>query len=265
MTTDPAVLRSSAYPDARNLTARRGLYRYQRPAHDLPGIAAGRLAGIPGAVLDVGCGDGILVRRLRADRSGSSVVALDLSAGMLDGVAAPAVAADAARLPFRDGSFAAVLAMHMLYHVPDVDAAVREAARVLAPGGRYLVSTNSAADKAEMTQLWRTATGDALGAPIEDGVSFSRGFPLEQAPHILGRCFGEVTVTRLESVIVVPSVQPVADYFASYLPTLGLGPEQERSVLEAVRRRVGLVIEQDGAFRISCLSGLLVCSGVEDK
>lgn len=265
MTIDPTVLRRSAYPDARNLTARRGLYAFQRPAHDLPGIVAERLADTSGAVLDVGCGDGMCVRRLRLDRPGRSVVALDLSAGMLEGVAAPAVAADAARLPFRDRSFAAVVAMHMLYHVADVDAAVREATRVLAVDGRYLVSTNSAADKAELTELWRGATGDALEAPVEDRVSFSRGFPLERAPHILGRRFEEVTVTRLDSTIAVPTAQPVVDYFGSYLPTLGLSPHRAHSVLDAVRSRTESVIERDGAFRISCVSGLIVCTGMRGR
>ena len=46
------------------------------------------------------------------------------------------VAADAGRLPVRDGAAQAVLGLDVLHHLPDPAAFFREAARVLAPGGR---------------------------------------------------------------------------------------------------------------------------------
>ena len=46
--------------------------------------------------------------------------------------------ADATRLPFADGSFDAVVSFLMLHHVGAWEEAVREAARVLRPGGRFL-------------------------------------------------------------------------------------------------------------------------------
>ena len=51
--------------------------------------------------------------------------------------------ASVAALPFAAGTFDAVLAMHMLYHAPDVTAAVVELRRVLRPGGVVLASTLS--------------------------------------------------------------------------------------------------------------------------
>jgi SAM-dependent methyltransferase len=47
------------------------------------------------------------------------------------------VLADAADLPFRDGSFDLVVACNSLMDIQDMLAAVREAARVLKPGGRF--------------------------------------------------------------------------------------------------------------------------------
>ena len=44
--------------------------------------------------------------------------------------------ADAGRLPFPDGSFDVVAFSSVLHHIPDFTPAVREAYRVLRPGGR---------------------------------------------------------------------------------------------------------------------------------
>jgi len=53
------------------------------------------------------------------------------------------IAGDAQWLPFADASFDCILAMHMLYHVPDRDLAIAEMRRVLRPGGVLLALTNS--------------------------------------------------------------------------------------------------------------------------
>jgi SAM-dependent methyltransferase len=93
------------------------------------------------AVLDVACGTGIVARTV-ADRLGSTgrVVGVDINAGMLAvaGRIRPDLEwhrADAAHLPFPDGSFDAVLCQMALMFFPDREAALREMARVTRPGG----------------------------------------------------------------------------------------------------------------------------------
>lgn len=96
----------------------------------------------PGDVLEVACGTGIVTRRLR-ERLDAAVrlVATDLSDAML-GYARGKVAgtiewqtADAAALPFRDASFAAVVCAFGVMFVPDKKATFGEARRVLREGG----------------------------------------------------------------------------------------------------------------------------------
>jgi ubiquinone/menaquinone biosynthesis C-methylase UbiE len=117
------------------LRARQRLWRYQSPFFDIVGWVLG-LAGIsPGMrVLDVGCGNGAYLQALR-DRQ-VRAAGCDLSMGMLRTTSHHAVLnADIAALPVGDGAFDVVLAVHMLYHVPDRESAVRELRRVLAAGG----------------------------------------------------------------------------------------------------------------------------------
>jgi SAM-dependent methyltransferase len=94
----------------------------------------------PGAAtLEVGCGEGRVARDLVA--RGHRVTGLDASPTLLSAAAQadPAsryVEGPAEALPFEDGAFDLVVAYNSLMDVEDMLVAVREAARVLAPGGR---------------------------------------------------------------------------------------------------------------------------------
>ena len=95
------------------------------------------------ATLDVGCGEGRVARDLAA--RGHSVTGIDASPTLVELARAAHpdgeyVLADAAALPFADASFDLVVAFNSLMDVQDMPGAIREAARVLDPGGRLCVS-----------------------------------------------------------------------------------------------------------------------------
>ncbi|MGX2997021.1 class I SAM-dependent methyltransferase [Streptomyces sp. JNUCC 64] len=258
--TDHGVLTRAAYGDQRHLAARQSLYRWQRPRHDLPGIVVRELTGVDGPVLDVGCGNGRYVERLRRERPGAPVVGLDLAPGILAGIPGPVVVADAAALPFPDDAVRGVLAMHMLYHARDVRGTVTELARVLEPGGVLIASTNSGHDKPELDALWRRAAGDVLGVP--DGparVSLSARFTLEDAPRILGAAFDDVRVRELPGVIEVTDAEPVVAHLGSYAAWAGQVGVPFGETVDRARELVTAAIRREGRFRVTCLGGILVC------
>ncbi len=99
----------------------------------------------PGPVLDIGAGEGQVARYLQ-DR-GHSVVGVDPAAAQVGeaarrGGAVAYCRAGADGLPFADGSFAAAVACLVYEHIDDVDAAISETARVLAPDGRFVFLLN---------------------------------------------------------------------------------------------------------------------------
>jgi SAM-dependent methyltransferase len=87
--------------------------------------------------LDLGCGEGRVGAELA--RRGHRVVGVDSSPAMVAMARErhEAVVADAADLPFEDGSFDLVVAYMSVMNLDDPEAGVREAARVLEPGGRF--------------------------------------------------------------------------------------------------------------------------------
>ena len=100
------------------------------------------VAGItPGRALDIGAAGGGNTRVLQA--AGWSVAALEYGADGAEVAAGRGLSvlrADATALPVAEHSLDLVVAFDVLEHIVDDDAAVREVARALRPGGRFLVA-----------------------------------------------------------------------------------------------------------------------------
>ena len=245
--TDRQKLREEAYVDSSKLADRGQIYRFQHPRHDIWSITFGLVDWPAGArLLDVGCGPGSYMRRA-AELHDLRMVGADLSVGMAREARAhaPTVNADVAQLPFATGSFDRVLAPHMLYHVPDIDAGVAELRRVLRPDGVALVTTNSVRHHRGLLELL-----DAVGTPWQ---TFVERFSLENGAEFLGRHFDDVRVERLQGDLVVTEADPVVRFVASmdtFTPNIDL---------DVVRQRVQADIDRDGAFRSPTDSGIFVC------
>jgi ubiquinone/menaquinone biosynthesis C-methylase UbiE len=225
-------------------------------------------------LLDAGCGWGRFTWPLIDDYcvAPGNLVCADLAVGMLGtareeaarrGQSLHLCAADVAGLPFSSASFDGVMANHMLYHLPDIDAGVRELARVVKPAGWLLATTNSDNVRVLLIELHQRAL-ELLGVPFAP--EGSSPFSLENGGASLSPWFRRVE--RFDFATEGTFVDP-DDFIATY-QTLG----RYRSVLEredvdaatkralprTVRRLAEKHMEREGELRSPGLIGAFVCA-----
>jgi ubiquinone/menaquinone biosynthesis C-methylase UbiE len=155
----------------------------------------------PTSVLEIGSGTGELAQRL-GDAGISDYTAIDLSPRMVELTRARGVAAelgDVQQLQFADRRFDCVIAAWMLYHVPDLNLALAEVARVLRPGGCLIAATNSVRHLAE---LWSLVGHERWGLP----------FTAENGRELLARHFGEVHSRDVEAWLTLSDQHAARDY-----------------------------------------------------
>ncbi|HEX2143328.1 MAG TPA: class I SAM-dependent methyltransferase [Glycomyces sp.] len=222
------------YRDAGNLKTRVGIYDYRTPKFDPIDVAAGLMPADPRLILDVGCGYGRYLKRLRADHPEATVVGIDAGPGMLSEVEPPVMAADAQSIPYPDGCADAVLAMHMLYHVPDIAKAVSEFRRVLKPGGTLLVSCNVEDDMTNYFALLNRGLQKVLGPDALRADVVLHNFSSGNAPAYLEAEFASVETFQNRGTVAVPEPGPLLAFIDSTRSFFGLDDTVFDQVLIAV-------------------------------
>lgn len=260
-------LTRSAYADDRHLRSRQAIFAYA----DAPIDLGSRISAVPWdgtqVVADVGCGNGLDLRQLVPQGRCRHAIGVDLSAGMLRSLGdlrasgrLTVVQADAQQLPLADACVDVALAMHMLYHVPDIPVAVRELRRIVRPGGTALASTNSTGTLSEVHELMQAALDRRLLREVQSSPALS--FTTETGADVLGGEFSEVTLHRHDVPLSFPDAEPVVAYLESvrepFLREVG-EPFDYDGALEDVAARIDEVIQEEGRFRATFRSGVFVC------
>lgn len=212
-------------------------------------------------VLEVGCGPGRLWFENRERiPPGWAITLADFSPGMLadarqrlDGLSSFRFEqADAQALPFADAAFDAVIANHMLYHVPDRPKALAEIRRVLRPGGRFYAATNGDAHLRELRELVLRIDPQLAAW----GSSALRDFTLENGAAQLTPWFEHVELRRYHDSLVVAEAEPLVAFVMS-MNVAEHVTELQRAELQGL---VEQIIRRDGPIHIAKASGLFLAS-----
>jgi SAM-dependent methyltransferase len=265
---DQDYLLTEQYRDASNLQARMQLHERFSTSREAwhPWVFDHLHVPEAACVLEVGCGPGTLWRE-NLDRipPGWDITLSDFSPGMLR-EATQAVGGrhpgfrferfDVQAIPHPDARFDAVIANHMLYHVPDRAQALAEIRRVLRLGGRLYAATNG---RRHMQELHALATapfegtgGDSPAADSLPAERWTEAFSLENGRQELASCFTQVALHPFADELVVTEVEPLVAYALSGRYQSILTGER----LAAFRRTVADAIARDGALRVTKEIGL---------
>jgi len=261
------MLTGSAYADDRHIRSRMAIYAYAETAAD----PRWRTSVIPWdgtqIVADVGCGNGFDLRQIVPQGRCRLAIGFDLSAGMLRSLkdlrqsgGLSLVQADAQHLPLPDQAVDVAMAMHMLYHVPDIPAAIRELRRITKPAGTVLASTNSSASLPEIHKLLDAAVSSQLGRPVRAMPALS--FTTQSGTAMLSRQFSSVTLCIHDVPLSIPTAQPVITYVASIREPIFVWigePLDFGAVLDDIAVKVEQVIQARGSFQATTHMGVFIC------
>ena len=119
---------------------------------------------------------------------------------------------DAEAIPFDEESFDAIVANHVLYHLPDRPKAFGEFCRILKPQGEFYASTVGEDHLRELSELIRRFD------PASDffwSDSLADSFTLESGIAELSTWFQSVEMYRYKDTLAVTEVKPIVDFVAA--------------------------------------------------
>jgi SAM-dependent methyltransferase len=153
---------------------------------------------------------------------------------------------DAQSIPYTNKKFDAVIANHMLYHVPDREKALAEIKRVLKDDGRLITTTVGNTHMQEMYH-WLKFVNTNKRPDM-----FSNPFTLENGYERLQDVFSQVKKLRYVDNLQITEIDPLIAYIRSSIGAADLSEEKLRDL----KKELSTTLQQEGKIFITKDSGL---------
>jgi len=256
---DPQYLKNNQYRDSSNLDARVLIHqRFSTNPYGWFKWVFDHLLTLPqdARILELGCGHANLWKE-NVDRipAGWNITLSDLSPGMVDAAWRNLVVTgrpfkfeeiDAQSIPSAAETFDAVIANHMLYHLPDRPKGLAEIKRVIKSGGCLFATTIGKHHLKEMDEWLLRVSEDKLS------IVSHLPFQLETGAAELKEYFASVTMNRYDDNLEVTVIEPIIAYMRS-----GFSSENiTESKLMELQQELESELAQNGKIFITKDSGL---------
>lgn len=219
-------------------------------------------------ILELGCGNGsIWKEHFQEVPPGIRLTLSDFSSGMLEAARTNTSELglidyniiDAQQIPYPDSSFDAVIANHMLYHIPDVDRALSEIRRILKPEGVLYATTMGNSNFKELIDLLQS---------FDSRIKYPQGamtesFGLETGELKLSNYFSSVNVRRYIDKLHITDPKYLIDYVLSMKNIGNITDIISADNEDRFRNYVNEKFAEKGYIDIQKDSGIIIATGIK--
>jgi ubiquinone/menaquinone biosynthesis C-methylase UbiE len=250
------------YKTSQNLSARMNLWSYGSNPESLPRWIFSKIhLQESERVLELGCGTGQLwLENSNNVPSTCSIILSDFSKEMVNKaeenlrqhkLPIEFEIIDAEKIPYPDKSFDVVIACHMLYHIPNIQKALKSISQLLKPGGRLIATTVS---KNHLQELKNFLSGFGLYSQEKIWVKNFSEFRNETGRDVLKPFFSEINFYKYINEVKISTVDPLMNYIQSMYTVQELPVFKEKR--EEIKNTLVNILEKKSEFKITGISGL---------
>ena len=149
-------------------------------------------------------------------------------------------------IPYEDDSFDVVIANSMLYHVPDIEKAIREVRRVLKTDGVFYCATYGERNFFDVLAEWMELDGESFKP--------NHNFTLQNGEKFLKTAFTDVEARVYEDSLRITNIDDLVDYLKSLVSLMAIADLSSERVREILSRH-----SLNGTIELPKEYGMFIC------
>jgi ubiquinone/menaquinone biosynthesis C-methylase UbiE len=220
------------------------------------------------SILDIGCGFGDLIIRLREEGHEGKLHGVDISEGMIEeakdnskGLDIQFTVSRAEELPFEKDSFDIIICKHSLYHF-DLQKAIKEIERCLKEKGILIFTLNSYSQR---SRYYSEKYKSLISKGLNNFNFLDTGSNLNfEDYHKYFKDFRILKEVKIHRYITLEESTPYVEYMSTFREHWDPIPSEKEwsNVLEVVRHDIDKIIAENGRFEEKASYGIGVLEKV---